>query len=94
MKSIEKLREWSRRVTESDPDENIVSPEYVAQECGRAALRFADEIEREIAERYQLLPVDADGVPIRVGDVMEFVYDPPQDQPKFGVEEDIEEVAE
>lgn len=27
-----------------------------------------DEIEREIAERYMLLPVDANGVPIHVGD--------------------------
>lgn len=31
---------------------------------------YLDEIEREIAERYMELPVDADGVPIRVGDVM------------------------
>ena len=30
----------------------------------------ADEIEREIQERYMELPVDADGVPIHVGDVM------------------------
>ena len=29
---------------------------------------FADEIEREIAERFMELPVDADGVPIHVGD--------------------------
>lgn len=31
-----------------------------------------DEIEREIAERYMELPVDADGEVIRVGDVVEF----------------------
>ena len=31
---------------------------------------IADEIEREISEKYMLLPVDADGVPIRVGDEM------------------------
>ena len=30
--------------------------------------RIADEIEHEIAERYMELPVDADGVPIHVGD--------------------------
>jgi len=65
MESTDKLREWARRVTESNPDENIVSPEFVAHECGRTALRFADEIEREIAERYMELPVDAEGVPIR-----------------------------
>lgn len=34
---------------------------------------------------YTALPVDADGVPIHVGDVMEFTYDPPQDQPLFEV---------
>ena len=32
--------------------------------------RIADEIEREIAEKYMELPVDADGVPIRVGDLV------------------------
>lgn len=31
---------------------------------------YADAIEREIAERYQILPLDAGGVPIRVGDVL------------------------
>ena len=30
-----------------------------------------DEIEQEIAERYMEMPVDADGVPIRVGDYLE-----------------------
>ena len=30
-----------------------------------------NEIEREVAMKYMELPVDADGVPIRVGDVME-----------------------
>ena len=29
---------------------------------------IADEIEREVAERYQILPVDVEGVPIHVGD--------------------------
>lgn len=33
---------------------------------------YLDEIEREIAEKYIELPVDADGVPIRIGDVVEF----------------------
>lgn len=32
-----------------------------------------DEIEQEIAERYIELPVDADGVPIHEGDVIQFV---------------------
>lgn len=33
---------------------------------------IAERIEKEVSERYMELPVDADGVPIRVGDVMEF----------------------
>ena len=32
---------------------------------------IASEIEREIAEKYIELPVDADGVPIHIGDEME-----------------------
>lgn len=43
-----------------------------------------DAIEREVADMVPL-PVDADGVPIHIGDVMEFTYDPPQDQPIFEV---------
>ena len=33
-------------------------------------MQFTDEQQRFIDEHYQLLPVDADGVPIRVGDVL------------------------
>ena len=33
---------------------------------------LADAIEQELAERYLELPLDADGVPIRVGDVMAY----------------------
>lgn len=33
---------------------------------------IAERIEQEVSERYMELPLDADGVPIRVGDVMEF----------------------
>ena len=36
-------------------------------------MQFTDEQQRFIDEHYQLLPVDADGVPIRVGDVVEFI---------------------
>ena len=38
----------------------------------RAVLATVEKIEREVAERFMELPLDADGVPIRVGDVMEF----------------------
>ena len=41
------------------------------EECNKL-LVIADEIDDEIAERYMELPVDADGVPIRVGDAIEY----------------------
>lgn len=61
MESIENLRELLKGCGCSD-------------QCYSCGINYhgsiADEIEREIAEKYQLLPVDADGVPIRCGDVM------------------------
>ena len=63
MESIEKLRDY-----------------YKAKDVPgvhRAINQIADEIEAEIAERYMLLPVDADGVPIRVGDVIKSDYEQP-----------------
>lgn len=33
---------------------------------------MVDEVEKEIKEKYMLLPVDADGVPIHVGDKMQY----------------------
>lgn len=36
----------------------------------RAQMQVTDEQQRSIDEHYQLLPVDADGEPIRIGDVM------------------------
>ena len=54
MESIEKLRE---------------SISAYAAECDEEWLyRLADEIEREIADKYMLLPVDCEGVPIHIGD--------------------------
>lgn len=49
--------------------------EYAAYNCRVKGWKddlksLADGIEAEIAERYMELPVDADGVPIRVGDEM------------------------
>ena len=35
------------------------------------AMHIADEIEREVSERYMELPVDADGVPWHIGDMTE-----------------------
>ena len=62
LESIEKLRELSGAVEANDVD----NPFWV---CCKAE-RIADEIEREISERYMLLPVDADGMPIHVDDEM------------------------
>ena len=48
--------------------------EYGHDCCARiddAIKELADNIEDEVAERYVALPLDADGVPIRVGDDME-----------------------
>lgn len=48
------------------------------------AARNNDELD-VFGVAYMPLPVDADGVPVRIGDVMEFAYDLPQDQPIFEV---------
>lgn len=60
MESIEKLRKM---------DDGMLVPlgngQYVPDHSHNA---IADEIEQEIAEKYMELPVDADGVPIKVGD--------------------------
>lgn len=78
MESIEKLRESSHL---DDNKWTLETGEVVfmfgnetgdpnAVNWGEQWRRIADEIEAEIAERYMLLPCDADGVPIHVGDVM------------------------
>ena len=47
-----------------------VSPAWV-DSWQRAAERALDEIEREVADRYIALPVDADGEPWHIGDMVE-----------------------
>lgn len=64
IKSIEKLRE----LRDEAASKMVDNPRWV---CARAE-KIADEIEAEIAEKYMLLPVDADGVPIHVGDSIEY----------------------
>lgn len=59
MESIEKLREWVKSLYTPNSGELKVE-----------GLDIADEIEAEITERYMLLPCDADGVPIHVGDLL------------------------
>ena len=55
LESIERLREWSR----------------LGPMVCKDLLDIADEIEREIAEKYMKLPIDRDGVAIHTGDKME-----------------------
>ena len=68
LESIEKLREFIG-------DYFVNSGQAYLQ-----GLAIAGSIEREIAERYMLLPADADGVPIHVGDVL----DPPKGSEEYG----------
>ena len=60
MKSIDELREWCNFLGGSPCDG-----------CGKQLHLMADDIENEIADNYMRLPVDADNVPIHVGDVLE-----------------------
>lgn len=63
LESIEKLR----NLRDEAASKMVDNPRWV---CARAE-EIADEIEREIAEKYMELPVDADGVPIHLGDMVE-----------------------
>ncbi len=66
MKPIDKLREIASRLDDAaaNVSEHGFSPIAI-----KASL-LCDEIEAEIERDYMRLPVDADGVPIHVGDVM------------------------
>ena len=63
LKSIGKLRTVARNMAKGMNLEHH-------EDCN-LLLIIADEIEREIAERYMELPVDADGVPWHIGDMTE-----------------------
>lgn len=54
MRSVERLREWARKLGKAGSD----------------VLMFADMVEAEVAVRYMKLPVDAYSEPIHVGDEM------------------------
>lgn len=78
METVDKLRELATDINSTE----IISHMDVAgtfvfhaewlDSWYKAFDAVCDGIEREIAERYMELPVDADGVPIRVGDLIEF----------------------
>jgi hypothetical protein len=77
MESIEKLRELAMDMnsTEIISHTRLTPPYWLdgdwLDSWHRAFDKACDEIEREIAERYMELPVDAEGVPIQVGDELE-----------------------
>lgn len=62
MESIEKLRSLSSYILEGDIDKQ------------RDIHQLANEIEAELSEKYMALPLDADGVPIRVGDIVKCTF--------------------
>ena len=77
MESIDKLREWSHSYDNAwvQKDGSIVLTTnihgvYYGENYGEAIRQMIDSVEEEIAERYMELPVDADGVPIRIGDTV------------------------
>lgn len=65
MESIEKLRKLPYHGTNGFGNCVTASKETIDS--------IADEIEAEISDRYMPLPLDADGVPCRVGDML--IYD-------------------
>lgn len=72
LESIKKLR---KKLEEDTAGDFVFTtcPEQRGFRAGATIENYeaiADEIEREVAERYMELPLDAEGVPIRVGDVM------------------------
>lgn len=68
MESIEKLREALKDCTSvSGIEPNEFDTYWIT---AAACDKLIDAIEREIAERYMELPLDADGVPIHIGDCM------------------------
>ena len=66
MKSVDKLRELADKLDEAAArmSEHGFSP------IGLKTKIVCDEIEREIEEHYMPAPLDADGVPVKIGDKM------------------------
>ncbi len=67
--AIEKLRESLKDCTnEAGVEPNRFDTYWIT---AKACDILIDEVEAEIAERYTLLPVDAEGVPIHIGDYLQ-----------------------
>jgi len=78
LESIEKLREAGRYADESG--HTLAHAMCIPLDLDgvtnlEVAHAFADAIQAEVDERYMELPLDADGVPIRVGDKMKLSKD-------------------
>lgn len=72
MKSVDKLRELPVFGAVSISGDLNATNQLMVCATKEEVLEIADEIEAEIEERSMELPVDADGVPIRVGDKLEY----------------------
>ena len=70
MESIERLREWIDEHTDRKMEFCTYPPRHSVKGTAEDLLALVDRVEAELAERYMELPVDADGVPVRVGDTM------------------------
>lgn len=68
MESIEKLREWRKNNTWADGYIHVIGADGEVET--KEFDGIVEAIEREIAERYMPLPVDADKVVIRPGDII------------------------
>lgn len=66
MKNLQSLGKL-RGLRDEAASKMVDNPRWV---CAKAE-EIADEIEAEISERYMELPLDADGVPIRFGDLLD-----------------------
>ena len=87
IEAIEKIRNWSTYfdntwIAENGGLTSIINgyPEdgEEARNMGVIWRELADEIEREIDNRYLELPLDADGVPLRIGDEVRIIRDMPR----------------
>ena len=68
MRSIDELRKSADDCTQIAGIDNKFETVWMTKSCFTQAL---DDIEREVKECYVELPKDADGKPIRVGDVLD-----------------------
>ena len=66
IKALENLRQCADYITEQADGRDYSRTRNIVN-------LFADKIQAEVDERFMELPMDADGVPIRVGDTVEWL---------------------